>query len=119
MINIEKIKQDYENLSSKNYTRLLPLQKIITLETAKEEIIDRFLSKIEKIDNNFEIVSTENFKLDDVISQAKKKFGPLNFFDKSIDNGKINIDIAFNFSLISIYYLNEKLKYRVTIFWDV
>ena len=76
-------------------------------------------SKIEKIDNNFEIVSTENFKLDDVISQAKKKFGPLNFFDKSIDNGKINIDIAFNFSLISIYYLNEKLKYRVSIFWDV
>lgn len=119
MPNIEKIKKDYERLKNVSYSKLIPLNKVIELETEKEIIIDKFLSKITKITENFEIISTENFTLDDIIEWTKKKFGDLNFFDKNKEEGNINIDMAFNFCIISLSSYKEKIKYRITVFWDV
>ncbi|HOJ63191.1 MAG TPA: hypothetical protein PLE45_02110 [Spirochaetota bacterium] len=119
MPDIEKIKKDYEKLKSISYSKLIPLNKVIELETEKEIIINKFLSKITRITDDFEIVSTENFTLDDIIELTKKKFGDLNFFDKNKEENQINIDMAFNFCIISISYYKEKIKYRMTVFWDV
>lgn len=119
MPDIEKIKRDYEKLKNLSYSKIIPLNKVIELEIQKELIIEKFLSKITKITNDFEIIATENFTLDDIINFAKTKFGDLNFFDKNKEEDNINIDMAFNFGIISLSYYKEKIKYRITVFWDV
>ncbi len=119
MVDIEKIKKDYERLKNVSYSKLIPLNKIIELELEKEIVIEKFLSKITKITDNFEIVATENFTIEEIINFVKNKFGDLNFFDKNKEENNINIDMAFNFCIISLSYYKEKIKYRMTVFWDV
>ena len=106
MPDIEKIKKDYEKLKSISYSKLIPLNKVIELETEKEIIINKFLSKITRITDDFEIVSTENFTLDDIIELTKKKFGDLNFFDKN--KPLVKIGNLFNNSLYCFLPSNKK-----------
>jgi hypothetical protein len=119
MLDIQKVKDDYENLKKQSHSRLLPFDKIIELEKAKEEIIEKYLSKITKIDGNFEIQTNDGFNIDNVIKFSKNMFGDLNFFDTSSDDGKIMIDMAFHFCIISLSYYNDKMKFKITVFWDL
>jgi hypothetical protein len=119
MVDLNKIKNEYIRLKSASLTRLLPIEKIIQLENEKEKISTEYLSKIKAIDEKFEIISENGFKIDDLLKIAKTKFGDLNFFDTNNEENKISIDMAFHFCIISISYFNQKIKYRITIFWDV
>jgi len=119
MIDIEKIKSDYEKLKLERHTGILPFDRVVVLENTKQEIIEKYISKITKINPDFSIAATSNFTIDEMIKEIKSKFGDLNFFDTTGEEGKLSIDLAFNFCIISISYFQEKLKYRFTVFWDM
>jgi hypothetical protein len=118
MVDIEKIKKEYERINAQGQIRLLPIEKIIALENFKLEITEKYLSKIIKIKGDFEIISEGNFTINDIIKFAKPKFGDLNFFDKNNEEEKLGIDMAFNFCIISLRYSKDKMKCKVTVFWD-
>jgi hypothetical protein len=118
MIDIEKVKNDYEKYKSQSVSSLLPFKKILQLENYKEEISEKYLKKIIKISSDFEIQTTSGFNIDSLIKIAKSMFGDLNFYDTNMENGKISIDMAFHFCIISLIYF-EKMKYKITIFWDM
>ena len=46
MFDIEKIKNEYNNLYNNNNLNLLPINKVIELEMCKEEITKNLLKKI-------------------------------------------------------------------------
>ncbi|HOV15462.1 MAG TPA: hypothetical protein PK771_14335, partial [Spirochaetota bacterium] len=61
MIDIEKIKKDYEDLKLRSYSRLLPLEKVLSLEEDKEELKEGYLEKITKITEKFELINESGF----------------------------------------------------------
>ena len=120
MINIEHIEAEYNRIKNNDTdTHLLSLEKIISLEKAKQEIIDKYLSKINKIDESYNIITNDNFTIDEIINFAKNNFGEINFLDNKFENNERIIYYAFHFCIISIIYLNDEIKYKVNVFWDL
>jgi hypothetical protein len=119
MIDLQKVKEDYEKLKKQSVSRLLPFEKVVLLEKSKQFIIEKYLKNITKINLNFEIESVTGFKMDDIIKVAKTFFGDLNFYDTGNEENKLTIDMAFHFCIISLSFTNDKMKYKVTVFWDL
>ncbi len=122
MIDKQKITANYENLQKIQYTELIPLEKVLELEQAKEDIINNFLSKIVKIDevNDKYTLDTNNaFTLSDLLEESTKSFGGINFIEKNNYNGQLSIDIAHKYAMIALVYKDNTLKYSVTVFWDI
>ncbi|MBP7551816.1 MAG: hypothetical protein KA885_00180 [Spirochaetes bacterium] len=119
MFDSQKITQEYEKIKASRYSGLLPLQKVLKLESEKEKYIEKFLVKIKGIDKDFNIISEEKYTLKEMIREAVQEFGDLNFTDKSSEDGNITIDMAFNLCIISLKFKENKFKYRITVFWDL
>ena len=119
MIDLQKVKDEYERLKKQSVSRLLPFDKVVLLEKSKQYITEKYLKNITKVDSNFEIESVSGFKMETLIKVAKSLFGDLNYFDTSSNDNKLTIDMAFHFSIISLIYFNGKLKYKITVFWDL
>ncbi|HPO48712.1 MAG TPA: hypothetical protein PLO89_00150 [Spirochaetota bacterium] len=119
MADIEKITRDYNKLKSNGNSNLLSLDKIVSLEQSKEKLINDFLSKILRIEQNFDFVTESGFKLDDLIIFCKNRFGDINFIDKKNNSDKIEIVLAFHFCIVSLVYFEEKIKFKAMIFWDI
>ena len=122
MIDKQKITLDYENLRKVQYTELLPLEKVLELEQAKEDIISGYLSKIVKIneENDKYTLDTNNtFNLSDLLDEFTKTFGNINFIEKNNYNGHLSIDIACQYGMIGLSYQGNTFKYSVTVFWDI
>jgi len=114
----EKLVYDYKKAKENGSANLLPFDKVLALETEKQELIISHLSKIQKIDDDFEIITETGFKIHDLIKIVKSKFGDLNFSDTSSEGGKLTIDMAFHFCIITMSYFQGKMKYRINVFWD-
>lgn len=120
MVDIDRIKDDYEKLKQKQLNGLLSLEKVIELENFKDWLINNRLIKIKKVTTDFLILIDEDFiQIEDIISQCKMNFGDANFVDKRNENNKIIIDVAFHFCILSLSCNNGIVKYKVNIFWDV
>ena len=119
MIDEQKIKNEYDRLKKQSVSRLLSFEKVILLEKAKQELIENYLSRIVRIDQKFDIETETGFDIDRLINVIKTNFGDLNFFDTSKDDEKLTIDMAFHFCITSLIYTKDKMKYKVTVFWDM
>jgi len=120
MINLEELKKKYDSLKEINSDiNLLPFEKVKELEETKIKIINNFLLKIKKLDDKINIVSDENITIENIIDYSKRYLGAMNFFDKKDENGEKKIYCVFDFGVISIFYKNDKLKYKVSLFWDM
>ena len=117
-----KIQSDYENLRKVQYTDLLPLDKVIELEEAKEMLTEKYLSKIKSIScsgNKYTLETDGSFTLSDLLDKANEVLGDVNYIEKDNENGLISIDVAFTYGIIGMLYSQEKFKYSITVFWDI
>ena len=117
-----KIQSDYENLQKVQYTDLLPLDKVIELEEAKEVLTEKYLSKIKSIScsgNKYSLETDGSFTLSDLLDKANELLGDVNYIEKDNENGLISIDVAFTYGIIGMLYSQEKFKYSITVFWDI
>ena len=117
-----KIQSDYENLKKVQYTDLLPLDKVIELEEAKEVLTEKYLSKIKSIScsgNKYSLETDGSFTLSDLLDKANELLGDVNYIEKDNENGLISIDVAFTYGIIGMLYSQEKFKYSITVFWDI
>jgi CRISPR/Cas system-associated endonuclease/helicase Cas3 len=117
-----KIQSDYENLRKVQYTDLLPLDKVIELEEAKEMLTEKYLSKIKSIScsgNKYTLETDGSFTLSDLLDKANEVLGDVNYIEKDNENGLISIDVAFTYGIIGMLYSQENFKYSITVFWDI
>ena len=117
-----KIQSDYENLQKVQYTDLLPLEKVIELEEAKEMLTEKYLSKIKSISssgNKYTLETDGSFTLSDLLDKANEMLGDVNYIEKDNENGLISIDVAFTYGIIGMLYSQGKFKYSITVFWDI
>lgn len=117
-----KIQSDYENLRKVQYTDLLPLDKVIELEEAKEMLREKYLSKIKSIScsgNKYTLETDGSFTLSDLLDKANEVLGDVNYIEKDNENGLISIDVAFTYGIIGMLYSQENFKYSITVFWDI
>ena len=117
-----KIQSDYENLKKVQYTDLLPLDKIIELEEAKEMLTEKYLSKIKSIScsgSKYTLETDGSFTLSDLLDKANELLGDVNYIEKDNEDGVISIDAAFTYGIIGLLYSQGNFKYSITVFWDV
>ncbi len=120
-MNIEKIKEKYD-LLKKESDNILPFDKVLLLEKAKEEFEVKYLSKIVKVDGNF--IYFENgasFLVENFIKKAEISFGELSFLERKDTFDRLIIEMAFSFALMSISYFfdSKSVKYKVNVYWDM
>lgn len=119
MPDLEIIKSEYEKLiSADKNIRLLSFDKVVKLEQAKDELIEKYISKIKKIDNEYKLINDYNIIIDDIIDFSKEHFGTLNHIDCRMENHGPLIILAFNFGLIKLTNSDERIKCKINLFWD-
>jgi len=119
MPDLELIKSEYEKLISEdNNIRILSFDKVLKIEYAKDELIENYISKIKKIDNEYNLINDHKINIDDIIDFSKEHFGTLNHIDCRMENNEPLIVLAFNFGIIKLTNHDEKVKCKINLFWD-
>lgn len=118
MINKETIKKEYFELKKKGVLGLLPLPRIYKLEQHKEDVKAAYLAHVAHVDDSLQVHFSNNITFNDFLEACKKYFGNLNFNDKKNENGKISINLAFDFCIISIKSSDNRVRASIDTFWD-
>lgn len=118
MIDKDRIKKEYFELKKKGVMGLLPLPRIYKLEQHKEDVKSEYLRFVSNVDESLEVHFSNNISFNDFVAICKEYFGNLNFNDKKNENGKISVNLAFDFCIISINSFDNRVKAKIDTFWD-
>ncbi|MCG8572887.1 MAG: hypothetical protein MJB14_22370 [Spirochaetes bacterium] len=119
MVDEVRLKKEYDKIKTERGIRLIPFEKVVKLEMAKLFIREKFLKKITHINQQFAVAfSDPGLSYSLLKEKCAKYFGQLNFEDKREEYGKIILVLAYDYCLIDITFFQNKVKNKMTIFWD-